>query len=221
MAVGDVDDEDVDAGADQLGGPLEVVAGCANRGADPQPAELVAGRERQPPLPHQILRRHQADQLAAVADERQLLDLALDHDPLGFRRIDRAGVRDEPIDRRHAVGDAEVAAADEPHVALGQQSLQPALRVDHDQRADARPRHHRPRLVDRRARRDAVRIVDDAVLRAFDDLDLAHLRLDLAGTETAVDDADAPFFRLHDRHRRARHRVHVGRHQRPLQRDPA
>ena len=46
VAVGDVDDEHVDAGADQLGGALEVVAGRADRGADAQPALLVARGER-------------------------------------------------------------------------------------------------------------------------------------------------------------------------------
>ena len=34
----------------------------------------------------------------------------------------------------------------------------------------------------------------------------------------AVDDADAAFFGEHDRHRRARDRVHVGRHERALER---
>ena len=51
VAVRDVDDDHVDAGAHQLGGALEVVAGRADRGADAQPALLVARRERQPPLP--------------------------------------------------------------------------------------------------------------------------------------------------------------------------
>ena len=37
-----------------------------------------------------------------------------------------------------------------------------------------------------------VRVWNDPVLRALDDLDLAHLRLDLTGAEAAVDDADAP-----------------------------
>ena len=37
---------------------------------------------------------------------------------------------------------------------------------------------------------------DDAVLRALDDLHFAHLRLDLAGPEAAVDDADAALLRL-------------------------
>jgi hypothetical protein len=56
------------------------------------------------------------------------------------------------------------------------------------------------------------------VLRALHRLDLAHLRLDLAGPEAAIDDAEAAFLGLHDRHRRPRDRVHVGREDRPLER---
>ena len=61
-------------------------------------------------------------------------------------------------------------------------------------------------------------IGDDPVLRALDDLDFAHLRLDLAGPEAPVDDPEAALFRLHDRHRRPRHRIHVGRDDGPLER---
>ena len=50
----DVDDEHVDAGADQLGGALEIVAGRADRRADAQAALRVARRERQPPLPDEV-----------------------------------------------------------------------------------------------------------------------------------------------------------------------
>src|SRR4029079_209984 len=51
MPVRDVDDEDVDAGLDQLAGALEIVAGGADGGADAQPSLFVARRERQaPPL---------------------------------------------------------------------------------------------------------------------------------------------------------------------------
>ncbi len=56
------------------------------------------------------------------------------------------------------------------------------------------------------------------MLGPLDDLDLADLRLDVARAEAAVDDPDASFLRLHDGHRRPRHRVHVGRHDRPLER---
>ncbi len=50
VAVRDVDDQHVDARLDQLRGALEVVAGRADRGADAQPALLVARGKRQPPL---------------------------------------------------------------------------------------------------------------------------------------------------------------------------
>ena len=52
--MGDVDHEHVGAGAQQLGGALEVVAGRADRRAHAQAAVLVAGRERQAPLPQQV-----------------------------------------------------------------------------------------------------------------------------------------------------------------------
>ena len=47
MAVGDVDHDDVGAGAEQFGRALEVVALRADRGADAQPPVLVARGERQ------------------------------------------------------------------------------------------------------------------------------------------------------------------------------
>ena len=51
VAVRDVDDDDVDAGADELGGALQVVAGRANRGADTKPAVAVARGKRHAALP--------------------------------------------------------------------------------------------------------------------------------------------------------------------------
>ena len=66
MAVRDVDDDDVDAGLDQLGGALEIVALGADRRADAQPAVRVARRKRQPLLPEDVLRGDQADQRAVA-----------------------------------------------------------------------------------------------------------------------------------------------------------
>ena len=66
---------------------------------------------------------------------------------------------------------------------------------------------------------DAVGVVDDAVLGSLDDLDLADLWLDLARPEAPVDDANPALFGLHDGHRRAGHRVHVGGDDRALQGD--
>ena len=102
MAVRDVDDDDVDARAHQLRGALEVVALGADRRADEQPAVRVARRKRQPLLADDVLGRDQADERAVAVDERQLLDLSLDHQPLGRLERELALADDEPIDRRHA-----------------------------------------------------------------------------------------------------------------------
>ena len=47
----------------------------------------------------------------------------------------------------------------------------------------------------------------------------SDLRPDVARPEPAIDDADASLLGLHDRHRGARHGIHVGRHDRPAQHD--
>ena len=80
VPVGDVDDDHVRAGAQQLGGALEVVAFGADRGADPQAAVVVARGEGQPLLLQEIRGGHQTDQPAVAIDERQLLDLVGAHD---------------------------------------------------------------------------------------------------------------------------------------------
>ena len=130
-------------------------------------------------------------------------------------------MHDQPVERRHPIGDGQIAGIDEPQIALRQQPQQPALLVDDDEGADAGPGHERASLGQGRPRADAVGITDDPVLRPFDLLDLTHLRLDLAGPVSAVDDADPAFLRLHDRHRRARHGIHVRGHHRTLERDAA
>ena len=105
----------------------------------------------------------------------------------------------------------------EPHVALGQQTRQPPIRVDDGQRPDAGPLHQTDGVGERPPFVDRVGIRDDAVLRALDGGDLGDLRLDVAGPESAIDHADAALFREHDRHRRSGDRVHVGRHDRALE----
>ncbi len=217
----DVDDEDVHAGANQFRGTLEVVARCADRRADTQAALIVARRKRQPSLVHQVPRGDQPDQPAVVVDERQLLDLALHH---RMRSASSATKRTARCSTRRSSGVMRsdtwcIETVHEPHVPFGEQAQQPAVVVDDHERADPRSRHQRRGLGKRGVRPDAVRIPMTPCCVRLTILDLAHLRIDLAGTEAAIDDADAALFGLDDGHRRARHRVHVGRDDRPLQRD--
>ena len=88
-----VDDEHVDLGRDERGGPLERVRADADRGADAQAAALVLRRERVLDLLLDVLDGDQALEVPVVVDDRQLLDLVPAEDRLGLleRRADRRG----------------------------------------------------------------------------------------------------------------------------------
>ena len=97
--------------------------------------------------------------------------------------------------------------------------LQPLRGIDDGQRADTGLRISRLASETERVVADRVRIENDAVLRPLDREHFGDLRRDVACAESAVDDPDAAFLRQHHGHRRARDRVHVGRHDRPIERD--
>ena len=59
------------------------------------------------------------------------------HDALGVSEGDRSDVNDERARGRHALRDGSVER-DEPDVALGQETLQPAGVIDDRERPDAR-----------------------------------------------------------------------------------
>ena len=84
VAVGGVDDEQVDAGGDQRLGPLERVGADADRGGDPQATALVLGGGGVLGLLLDVLDRDEAAQRAGVVDDRQLLDAVLPEDVLGL-----------------------------------------------------------------------------------------------------------------------------------------
>ena len=176
VAVRDVNDNDVDARPDELVCSLEIVAFGPDRRADTQAAELVAGRKRQALLPHDVLGGNEAEQDPASIDERELLDLALDHQPLG--RIERqlAFADHERLTRCHPRGDRLARSADETDIARGQHSFEPAPLVHHHQRADAALAHEGHRLGQRGGRRHRIRIADDDVLGPLHFLDFADLR---------------------------------------------
>src|SRR6266511_2755229 len=77
VAVGDVDHDEIDASADELGRPLEIVALGANGGAHAQPPLGVPGGTRQTLLLQDVLRGDEPDEDAVRVDERQFLDLPL------------------------------------------------------------------------------------------------------------------------------------------------
>ena len=75
VAVRRVDDEHVDLRVDERSGALERVRADADGGADPQPAVLVLGRERELDPLLDVLDGDQALEPPVGVDDRQLLDL--------------------------------------------------------------------------------------------------------------------------------------------------
>ena len=180
VAVRDVDDDDVGAGAQQLGGALEVVALRADRRADAQPALRVARGERQLLLLDQVLGRDQAEQAAVRVDERQLLDLVRAHHVFGGRAVDDALAHDEPFARRHAIADR----ARRCRRSAGRASVSSPTTRRASSTTTSVPTPVRRIIsaasVSAALGPDRVRVDDDAVLPPLDALDLAHLRLDVA-----------------------------------------
>ena len=143
------------------------------------------------------------------------------HHALGFVERDRPGVHDEPVERRHALGHASRRPATNRTSRCGQQTLA-AVAAPSTTASVPTPVCSiiAQRLGDRRGRRAIV--CGSAMTPCCVRLTIAtsrDLRRDVAGAEAAIDDADAAFFGQDDRHGRARDRVHVGRDDRPLQRD--
>jgi hypothetical protein len=112
--VGDIDDDDVGAGGDELRGTLEIVSLRANRGAHAQPSLCISGGERQLALLNKILRGNQAKQRVVFFDERQLFDLAGTHDLSGGGEIRHAMLNDELLPWSHSLSHGSPAAINEP-----------------------------------------------------------------------------------------------------------
>ena len=87
MAVGGVDDEDVDTGLDERRGPLPGVAEVADRGTDEQPAVAVLGRVRELLALDEVLDGDEPGEAALVVDERQPLALVLAEQAVASSRL--------------------------------------------------------------------------------------------------------------------------------------
>ena len=88
VAVGDVDDEHVDARLDERGRPLPGVAEVADRGTDQQPAVGVLGGVGELLGPHEVLDGDEPGQAPLLVDERQPLALVLAQDRGGVLAAD-------------------------------------------------------------------------------------------------------------------------------------
>ena len=129
VAMAGVDDEQVDADADEGLGPLEGVGSDADRGADPEPAPVVLGGVGELRALLDVLDGDEAPERPGVVDDRELLDAVLPEDVLGLLEggADRGGHQRR---RLHHPLDHLVVVLDEAEVAVGEDPDQHTAAVD-------------------------------------------------------------------------------------------
>ena len=207
MAVGGVDDDEVDPGLDQALGAL--VAGLADRRrrGDPQAALVVlAGIGIGHRLLH-VLHRDQADAAVLVVHHQQLFDAVLVQQALGLVLADALAHRHQPV-LGHQLGHRLPRVGGKAHVAVGEDAHQAARRagaLDHRDPGDPVLLHQRQRIGQRRLRMDGQGIHDHP---GFELLDPAHQPGLQLRVEIAVDDPDAAGLGHGDRHGGLGHGVH-------------
>ena len=217
VAVRGVDDDDVDAGADeQLGALLGAVAD-ADRGADAKLAVRVARGVREARLLGDVLDRHQAAQLEGVVDDQDALELLAVHQRLALGERRAFADADEALARRHDLLHRRVEAGLEAQVAIGDDA-DDDLALQHRKAGDAVRLGEAHHFAHRHLGRDRDRIAQHARLVA---LDARHLGGLLLRRQVLVDDADAAFLRQGDRQARLGDGVHRRRDERQVEADVA
>jgi len=186
MAMRRIHDEDIHFGVDQ--GCRSFVIVHADRRPDAQPASLVLARARKGAHLVDIANGDQASQFIFFVNQQQFLDFIFRQNP--FSRCKRCIFRGRnQIIFRHHFSQALVVVGNEAQVALGDDALEMAVDGDGDA-GDVVIVHDLAGVFDGGVGIERDRIGDDAVLAAFDFLDLASLHLD---GHVLVNDADAAF----------------------------
>ncbi len=148
VAVGGVDHQDVDLGLDQRPGAIHRVGRGADRGADPQAAEIVLAGVGELVGLLDVLDGDQPVQRAVLVDHQQLLDPVAVEQRLGLLEGGSVGHRDQVL-RGHQVGDRPALVGLEAQVAVGQDAAEVAVGVGDRNAGDLVVGHHLERLADR------------------------------------------------------------------------
>ena len=217
VAVGGVDDQQVDARLDQRLDALGRVAARADGGADAQRAPVVLAGVGIVLGLLEVLGGDHAAQLEVLGDHQHLLDAVLVQEVQHFLLVGALADRHEPALRRHHGRDRRVEARLEAQVPVGDDADGAAL-VHHRHAGDVVGVGDRQHLADGLVRADGDGIVDDAALVL---LDLGHLAGLVGGAHVLVDDAHAAFLGEGDRQAGLGDRVHGGGQDRDVQRDAA
>ena len=212
-----VDDEGVDTCLNEQRGALVGLFTSADTSGNKQTAVRVLRRVRVLLALHEVLHRDQANQLACLVHDRQLLHLVRRQQRKCLLLID-AFIRNDQRHRCHHLCDLAVVVRLEAHIAVGDDAHQALVGVDHRQARDVETAAQRVDVTNRHVRCGGHRVGDHAGLRTLYDVNLLRLVL---SAQVAVQHANATLARHRDRHPRLRDRIHRSRCDRDTQLDVA
>ena len=220
VAIGGVDNENVDAGVAQLASAIPRVTEEADRRAHAQATFVIFRGVGVLLALVEVFDGDEAVQATLAVDQRQLLDLVLGKEREHVVLRDSDGPGDERR-RSHDVANKSGLGFEprhEAHVTVGDDAHEAPIAFDHGETGYAELPAQGIHVSDRRIGRRRDRVRDHSRLRALYLVDLLRL---LVNREVAVHDAQATLSRHSNRHARLGHGVHGGRKQRRRDRDAA
>ena len=218
MTVRGIDDQHVETGGEQRFGALDAVAAGTGRRSHAQTAMLVLAGHRIALRLLDVLDGDQADAAIGLVDDEQLLDAMLVQQALCVFARDILAHRDQLVPG-HQLGDRLARIVGESHVAVGEDSGEPAgAALDDRDAGDLVVGHQPQRVGERLVGVDRDRVDHHPGLEFLDLADFVGLLFD---AHVAVNDANSAGLRHRDRQRAFGHRVHRRRDQRNAELDLA
>jgi len=214
MAVGGIDDDDIDAGSDEFRRAFTVAG--ADRGADAQAAAGVLAGVGELLLAFEVFQGDQADELVFRVGEDELFHLRLVQQVARGFEPDVEARGDEVF--RHDLDDRGVGFAMVFEVAAGDDADDAAFAVEDGNARDVMGFHQFMGLAHGRGVRQGLGIGDDAVFGAFDLFDFEGL---LIRGEVFMHDADAAQLGEGDGQAVLGDGIHRGGDERDVEIDPA
>ena len=214
MTVGRVQNQGVYLGIDQRAGTIHNILGYTDSGGAQQATLFVAGGVGVLDALFNILNGHQTGKLAVLVYQRQLLHLGAHQNFLGLLQGGAGHRGDQLILGGHHSGDGHGEVRHKPHIPVGKNTHQCAVRLADGHTADLVFTHQILRVLGQVPGREEKRIGNDAVLRALYLIDLRGLILN---GHILVNYADTALTGNGDGHIGLGDRVHGRGHQGDIQ----
>ena len=213
--MGSIDDDGISTSIDKCLHTLQRIGSNANTCSHTQTAFLVLASHRLILGLCNVLIGNQTYQSVVLIDNGQFLNLVLLQN-LGSRRQVGLLMGGNEVLFRHHLIDGAVETALETQVAVGDDTNETLLTVNHRDTADMILSHDIESLGNRRTERNGNWVIDHTILGTLND---GHLTGLILNRHILVNHTDTAFTGDGNSHLALRHRIHSGRHERHVQLD--